>query len=227
MPHLRIKDWPEEERPRERLIRQGPQDLSNVELLAILISKGKRGKSAIDLAREIINQFGGIENLKGRSPAEIGEVTGIGTAKAAAILAAIEIGTRISTISIAKGKLLTSPEAVFKHYRLHLGTEKQEHFMVVVLDTGMRLIREYTISKGTLDASLVHPREVFIPAIREHAATIILVHNHPSGSCRPSGDDISITRRLVSAGEIIGINVADHIIITRDSYYSFKESGLL
>lgn len=227
MRYLRIKDWPEAERPRERLIDHGPSRLNNAELLAIIIGKGRKGKSAIDLAREILNQFDGIEGLKGKSAAEISEVTGIGTAKAAAILAAIEVGSRIMSSSTKKRKVLKHPKAVFKHYRLSLGSEKQENFKVIILDSGMKMVRDYTISKGTLDASLVHPREVFIPAIKEHGAAILLAHNHPSGSCRPSTEDISITRRLVAAGELLGINVIDHIIVTKDSYYSFKEGGLL
>ena len=227
MRHLRIKEWPEAERPRERLIDSGPANLNNAELLAIIIGKGRKGRSAIDVAREILNQFGGIEGIKGKSATEISEVTGIGKAKAAAILAAVEIGTRIMSGTGKKRPSFKHPEAVFKYYRLGLGSEKQEHFKVVILDSGMRMIRDYTVSKGTLDASLVHPREVFIPAIKEHGAAILLVHNHPSGSCRPSPEDISITRRLTASGELLGINVLDHIIIDKKSYYSFKEGGLL
>ncbi|RKX69411.1 hypothetical protein DRP53_08275 [candidate division WOR-3 bacterium] len=223
---MRIKDWPEEERPRERLIYHGAERLSNAELLAIIIGKGREGRSALDLAHELLNEFGGIEGLKGKSAAEISAVAGIGMAKAAAILAAIELSTRISSGTI-RGRPLKDPKAVFKYFHLSLGTEKQEQFKVITLDTRMRAIREYTISKGLLDASLVHPREVFVPAIREHSAAILVVHNHPSGNCRPSPEDISITRRLVSAGEIIGIEIVDHVIVTKDSYYSFKEEGLL
>ena len=221
-----VKHWPADERPRERLIAHGAASLSDAQLLAIIIKNGRAGRSALDLAMELLIKF---QNLAGIEKAGISEmciVPGIGKAKAAEIKAAIEIGRRYQRPSLAGASLCSSTDVV-EYYRPRLRDLKKEVFRCVLLDTKNKVIREDEVSQGSLSASIVHPRETFKAAIRESAAAVIFIHNHPSGDTRPSQEDILLTRRLIQAGDVLGIRVLDHIIIGDGIHYSFRDNGLM
>ncbi len=225
----RIKDWPEEERPREKLLNNGPESLSEAELLAIVLRTGDASsrQSALDHARLLLSRFGSLRKLASASVTEICEIKGIGPVKAAQIKAVFEIARRFGRNTLRKGAPYTSSDAVFEHFREKLGDLAKEKFLVLMLDSKNRLLREMEISVGSLTASIVHPREVFSPVIRESAASIILVHNHPSGDPKPSREDIEITGRLRNAGELLGIRVLDHVIIGSEGYTSFADQGFI
>ncbi|MDA8421827.1 MAG: DNA repair protein RadC [Nitrospiraceae bacterium] len=221
-----VKEWPEDERPRERLIAHGPAALSEAQLLAILIRNGKSGRTALDLGRELLERFESLAGIEQASITEICVVEGIGPAKAAEIKAAIELGRRYQKPSLA-GASFCSSEDVVSYYRPRLKDAKKEIFRCALLDTKNKIIREEIVSMGSLTASIVHPRDTFKAAIRESAAAVIFIHNHPSGDSKPSQEDILLTRRLVQAGEVIGIQVLDHIIIGDNSHFSFRDNGLI
>ncbi len=230
MQYQSIKNWPEDERPRERLLRFGADELSTAQLLAIILRTGGRNKSALELAREILVKFNNLKEIEDASIAEFSELKGIGAAKIAQIKAAFELGKRL----IANEKRNTSQQPCFKnsgqvytYYMPKFYGLKKEKFLCTLLDTKNRVFKETTVSEGTLTSSLVHPREVFRYAIKEAAASVLFVHNHPSGDPSPSRDDIDITKRLIETGKIIGINVLDHIIIGDGRYLSLVESGYL
>jgi len=223
----KITRWPKKERPRERLLQQGPQPLTEAELLGILIGKGTRKKTAIDLARELLDQYESLQKLFSRSPSELMKVKGIGSAKAAALSAAFELVRRIQSQShIPKASFKRSSE-VAKHYLPLMRDLRKEIFKVLLLNRANRLIKEVTISEGTLEASIVHPRDVFHEALLELATGIILIHNHPSGNPSPSEEDVRITKQLVEAGRLLGIKVYDHIILAGESYRSLADEGLI
>jgi DNA repair protein RadC len=224
-----IKEWPAQDRPRERLLEYGAQALTDTELLAILLRIGNAstGESAIDHARRLLSQFGGLKGIEGTSAGELAKVAGIGPAKIAQIKACLEIARRLGNHKWEVGQPLRSSEDVFRHFRERLEQEKRELFYVVLLNNKNRKISEVKISEGSLTASLVHPREVYNPVIRESAAAVIFVHNHPSGDPAPSQEDIQITRRLREVGDVMGIRVLDHVVIGRERYYSFNDKGLL
>jgi DNA repair protein RadC len=221
-----IKEWPEEDRPREKLLDRGAAALTDAELLAILLRTGNAGASALDHARLLLSQFGGIKGIDSAPAKEIGAIKGIGPAKCAQLKAGLEIGRRLGREKWEAGQALRSSEDVFRHFA-ELEKEKREIFYVVLLNNKNRKIREVKISEGSLTASLVHPREVYNPVIRESAAAVIFVHNHPSGDPAPSPEDIEITRRLKQVGEVMGVRVLDHVVIGRDRYYSFSDRGIL
>jgi DNA repair protein RadC len=221
-----VKYWPEDERPRERLIAHGPASLSDAQLLAIIIKNGKTGRTALDLALELLVKFGNLTGIEQAGINEICEVPGIGKAKAAEIKAAIEIGRRYQKPIIA-GASFCSSHDVAAYYQPRMKGLKKEIFQCVVLDTKNKIIKDEEISVGSLSASLVHPRETFKAAIRESAAAVIFIHNHPSGDLKPSKEDILLTRRLVQAGEVIGIQVLDHIIIGDGDHFSFRDNGMI
>ncbi len=221
-----VKEWPEDERPRERLIAHGPAALSEAQLLAILIRNGKSGRTALDLGRELLERFGSLAGIEQASITEICAIEGIGPAKAAELKAAIELGRRYQKPSLA-GASFCSSEDVVSYYRPRLKDAKKEIFRCALLDTKNKIIREEIVSMGSLTASIVHPRDTFKAAIRESAAAVIFIHNHPSGDSKPSQEDILLTRRLVQAGEVIGIQVLDHIIIGDSSHFSFRDNGLI
>ena len=223
----RIKDWPEDERPREKLMALGPEYLSNSELLAILFRTGGHKLSAVDLAKTILNQYGDLHNLTGTDFRHFFKLKGIGPAKAITLAASFEIARRIASLPSQEKIKITSPEVVYQKFGPRIGGLKKELFFVLLLNSANILIRDQKISEGTLNASLVHPREVFQPAITDSAASVILLHNHPSGETQPSGEDRAITNRLVEVGKILDIPVLDHIIIGEKHYFSFKEEGLL
>ena len=223
----KITRWPKAERPRERLLQHGSQPLTEAELLGILLGKGTRKKTAIDLARELLNQYESLQKLFSRSPSELMKVKGIGSAKAATLSAAFELARRIqSQKSGAKVSFKRSAE-VFEHYLPLMRDLRKEVFKVLLLNRANRLIKEVTISEGTLEASIVHPRDVFREALLEPAAGIILIHNHPSGNPSPSEEDLRITKQLVEAGRLLGIKVYDHIIFAGESYRSLADDGLI
>src|SRR3989338_506785 len=230
MQYQSIKNWPEDERPRERLLRFGADELSTAQLLAIILRTGGRNKSAIELAREILVKFKNLKDIEDASIAEFSELKGIGAAKIAQIKAAFELGKRL----IANEKRNTSQwpcfnnsSQVYTYYMPKFYGLKKEKFLCTLLDTKNKAFKETIVSEGTLTSSPVPPREVFRYAIKEAAASVLFVHNHPSGDPSPSRDDIDITKRLIETGKIIGINVLDHIIIGDGRYLSLIESGYL
>ena len=223
----KISRWPEKERPRERLLQQGPQHLSEAELLGILIGKGTTRKTAIDLARELLDRYESLENLFSRSPSELMKVKGIGSAKAATLSAAFQLVRRIQSKTSKSQPSFKRAKDVANLYLPLMKDLRKEVFRVLLLSRANRLIKEVTISEGTLDASIVHPRDVFREALLESAAGVILLHNHPSGNPNPSEEDIRITKQLVEAGRVMGIKVYDHIILAGEDYRSLADDGLI
>ncbi len=220
---MKIKDLPRVDRPREKLLKYGSDKLSTTELLAILLRTGIKGKNVVELSNQILKLFG-TQSLQDITIADLKKIKGLGNVKAAEIIAAIALGKRLLVEKIPMKAL--NPEAVFDALKdiRHL---KKEHFIAFFLDTKNVEIERETISIGTLNASLVHPREVFEPAIRVSAASVIIAHNHPSGDVTPSQEDIEITKKLMDAGNLLDIHILDHIIISSHTYMSFKEKGLL
>ncbi len=225
----RIKDWPEDERPREKLLQRGPQILSAAELLALVLRTGDATSkmSALDHARLLLDRFGSLQQLASASLAELQTVKGIGPAKAAELQAVFEVARRFQEQPLRAGNRYSHPQEVYQHFRGRLADRKREQFIVLLLDSKNRLLREVKISEGSLTASIVHPREVFSAVVRESAAALLLVHNHPSGDPTPSREDREITARLREAGELMGVRVLDHIVIAAEGYVSFADQGLL
>jgi DNA repair protein RadC len=222
-----IRDLPVSERPRERLQKFGAEALSAQEILAVLLGRGVSGESVMVTAQRLLSQFGSLKGIADASVEELSGVKGIGLAKAAQIKAAFELSSRLGGYAEAQGKtVLETPEAVAGLVKGRLGGKKKEHFLALLLDTRNQLIKIAEISVGSLDASIVHPREVYKEAIAASAASVIFVHNHPSGDPTASEDDIKLTRGLAEAGEILGIEVLDHIIIGDKKYLSLKREGL-
>lgn len=224
-----IKNWPEDERPRERLANNGPQSLSDTQLLAIILRVGDKSakKTALDLGREILTTFGNFRELNLISVNELCAIRGIGIAKASQIKAALEIGKRMSSQYGLKRAQFRSSEEVVNHYIPLMRDAKKEIFKIILLDSKNKMLKDIVISQGSLTSSLVHPREVLNPAIKESAASIILIHNHPSGDPTPSKDDIEITHRLKQACDIVGIKVLDHLIIGEKNHFSFVDQKML
>lgn len=223
-----IKELPITERPREKLYNYGPKALSNEELLAIIIRTGNKEDTAIDLARRLLSKDDrGLVSLRDTTLQELMETKGIGKCKAAQILAAIEIGKRINYLDALSKVKINEPSTIANLYMDEMRYLQKEHFRVVLLDTKNQIIATEEISVGTLNASIVHPRDVFRAAIKRNANSIILIHNHPSGDPTPSNEDINITKRLLEAGNLIGIKVLDHIIIGDNKYISFREKNII
>ena len=223
----KVKDMALEERPREKMLLSGAKNLSNAELLAILLRTGTKKRNAIELANDIINKDSqGIRYLKDMSIEELCKIEGIGLSKATQIKAALELGLRISSYRPNKYKV-KNPWDIYKYYMEGLRYKQNEVFKVVLLNTKNEIITDIDVSVGTLNSSLVHPREVFKEAIRRSSNKMILIHNHPSGSVEPSNEDKNITDRLIKCGELIGIEVIDHIIIGDGLYFSFKENMII
>lgn len=223
---LKIKDIPIEERPRERLINSGVNSLSTEELLAIVIKNGTKNKSAKDLASEILVQTDGLKNIEILNYDFLKNIKGIGSAKACDIVASIELGKRINkSIKSLSGIKFNNSSLVFDYYKNIIGDKKQEYFYTIYLDSNKRVIKDKLLFIGTLNHSVVHPREVFKEAYLVSASSFICIHNHPSGNVLPSGEDISITNKLKEIGMMMGIPLVDHIIIGLEKYYSFFENG--
>lgn len=224
---IKMRDLPKEERPRERLMRYGAERLANKELLAILLRTGTQQESALNLAEKLLARFDSLRGLASASFEELLEVNGIGPAKAADILAAFELAKRLADSQMEFHGVVNSPKDAAQMVLRELSLEDKEHFMIIMLNTKHRVIAKKVISIGHLNASLVHPREMFKEAIKRSSAAVILVHNHPSGDLTPSRDDLVTTERLKEVGEILGIEVLDHIIVGDNRYLSFREQGLL
>jgi DNA repair protein RadC len=221
-----IREWPSGERPREKLMKVGAEHLSTAELLAILISSGTEKLSAVELGRELLNKFKNLENLAHASQAQLQEIKGIGVAKALTLQAAFQISRNLQKeIAEKTTHFFKHPAQVAKIFIPRIGHLKQEVFALALLDSSGKFIHSEIITRGTLNASLVHPREVFRIAIYNSAASIILVHNHPSGQLIASQDDLRITQQLVESGKIIEIPVLDHIIVSNTDYVSLREEG--
>jgi DNA repair protein RadC len=222
-----IGRWPAEDRPRERLYHKGAESLADAELLAIQLGAGLVGCSAMDMARDLLSRYGSLSGLAGRGIAELAAVRGVGPVKAVRLAAAFEITRRLRSRNGPGRVVLGSPEQVFARYGPLMEDLQKEVFRVALLDAQNGLLRDVVISEGTLSASLVHPREVFKPAILESAASIILLHNHPSGDPTPSREDLRLTRQLVDCSELLDLRIHDHVIIGRQRFISLAQRGEL
>lgn len=223
---VKIKDIPINDRPCERLIEHGVETLSNEELIAIIFKTGLKGTSAKDLASLLLSKIGNIKKLNDINYEYLRKIKGIGQSKACNLLATIELGKRINReVDSIKNIKLNNSEIVYKFYKDKLGDKKQEHFYAVYLDNQKKIIGDKLLFIGTINYSLVHPREVFKEAYLLGASAIICIHNHPSGNPLPSKQDFDITNSLIEVGKILGIKVVDHIIICKNNYYSFLENN--
>jgi len=222
-----VHDLPKPERPRERLKQFGPEALSAQELLALIIGRGVSKKSVMTIAQELLIKFGNIKAISEATLEELSQIKGIGFAKAAQIKACFELGKRKDLEPEQKDFDIKDPQSVVKAIRASIKDKAKEHFKLILLNARNKILGISTISIGSLNASIVHPREVFKDAIVHNAYSVVLAHNHPSGDPEPSEDDLTMTKRLIEAGKILGIEVLDHIIITKNGYFSFKDRGLL
>ncbi len=220
--NMKIKDLPEQNRPRERFLKYGPEALSDSELFAILLRTGSLNENVIDMSNRLIAEHG-LNNLFDCSINELQKIKGIGPSKAMQILAMTELGKRYNQ-SKNPVKKISCAQDVFEYFHERLKDGKQEEFYVLILNNANNIIKEELISKGILDSAILHPREVFKPAIKNSASKIILVHNHPSGNSEPSKEDLEITKKLIEAGDIIDIKVLDHVIIGNEKWWSWQEN---
>jgi len=223
-----LHDLPADERPRERLLKYGVESLSLQELLSLIFGRGVKGESVVNISQKLISSFGSLDQISEASIEELKEIKGLGLAKACQLKACFEISRRLKKEeNLNKNKIINSPKDLFSLLKEKIINFHKEYFMVVSLDNRNKVINVDTVSIGTLNSSLIHPRETFEAAIKNHAAAIIICHNHPSGELKPSEDDLIITQNLVKAGKLLGIDVSDHLIITKEGYFSFKERGLI
>ncbi len=230
MEYKSIKNWPEDERPRERLLRFGAGGLSTAQRLAVRRRSGGKKKSALELGRELLVHFNGLKEIEDISEAEMRDIKGMGAAKLAQLKAALELGRRLMSEGSEDGSgrpSFKNSRDVFNYYRPKFYGMKKERFLCAMLDAKNKVFKETIVSDGTLTSSLVHPREVFRNAIKEASASVLFVHNHPSGDPTPSKDDIAVTERLLETGKIIGIEVLDHVIISDNRYMSLFEKGYI
>jgi len=222
-----IKDVPKEDRPRERMLSYGGSHLTNQELLALLLGSGTQKESVMDLSNRVLMHFEGLKLLSDATIEELTAIKGIGPAKGVVILAAIEIGKRMNAYKPDNNYIVRSPEDGANYVMEDMRKLSQEHFVTLFLNTKNQIIHQQTIFIGSLNASIVHPREVFREAVKRSAASIICAHNHPSGDPTPSQEDIHVTRRLVESGKMIGIELLDHLVIGDRKFVSLKEKGYL
>lgn len=224
---IKIKDVPKSERPRERLLKYGVAQLSNQEIVAILLATGTRSESVMDLSNRVLMHFEGLKLLSEATIEELTAIKGIGLAKGVGMLASIELGRRIQQYKPNEKYVIRSPEDGADYLMESMRNLKQEHLVVLFLNTKNQIMHQQTIFIGSLNASIVHPREIFREAVKRSAASIICAHNHPSGDPTPSQEDIHVTRRLVEAGKIMGIELLDHLVIGNNRFVSLKEKGYL
>ncbi|WP_296029476.1 RadC family protein [Dorea sp.] len=224
-----IREMPPEERPYEKCLRLGAESLSDVELLAVLLRTGTRGENAIELSRRILYHAGesGILGIHQFNKERLMKIRGIGNVKAIQISCISELAKRLAKASYHEMVSFTDPKTIAKYYMEDLRHEKQEHMKLLMLNSKARLLGETTISKGTVNASLITPRELFVEALQKNAVSIIILHNHPSGDPTPSREDMLTTKRILDAGALIGIELLDHIVIGNNCYISFREEGML
>jgi DNA repair protein RadC len=222
-----ITDWPAMERPREKLLSRGAAQLSDAELLAVLLRTGVRGRSALALARDLLGRYGSLRNLLTTPPGQLGREPGMGPAKSAQLLAALELARRHLGNTLERGTALTSPDMARHYLHAQLRDHEREVFACLLLDTKHRVLHFEELFHGTLDAAQVHPREVVRLALAHNAAALIVAHNHPSGVAEPSRCDEAITRRLVEALELVGIRLLDHLVIGDRETVSLAERGLM
>ncbi len=222
-----VRDLPLSERPRERLLKLGGEALSAPEILAVILGRGTKGESVMMTSQKLLSRFGNLKGVANASVEELTQTKGIGPAKATQIKAALEFSRRLEADASEKPRpVLKSPEDVAAEVKSQLKGKKKEHFLVLCLDTRNRLMDRKLVSMGSLDTSIVHPREVFKEAVSSCAASVIFAHNHPSGDPEPSKEDVELTKRLARAGEIMGIDVLDHIIVCDKGYVSLKARNL-
>lgn len=226
-PGYMLRDIPQEQRPRERMLHHGAGALSHVELLAILLRTGTRQESAIHVAQRILSEAGSLRSLVDLSIEELVQIKGIGPAKAIQLKAGIELGQRLIQTRLPDNPMIRSPKDAADLLMEQLRYLQKEHFVCLFLNTKNHVIAQETLSMGSLNAAIVHPREVFRAAIKCSSASIICAHNHPSGDPTPSPEDIKLTKRLLEAGEIVGIEVLDHVVIGDGKYVSLKEQGFI
>ncbi len=226
-PTLMIRDVHSADRPRERLIRQGPESLSNQELIAILLRTGTKQESVLHLANRVLTFFEHIQELKNATLEEMMSVKGIGEAKAVQLLAAVELGRRLAQQQTNERFTIRSPKDAASYLMPDMVSLQQEHFVVLFLNVKNQILHKQTIFIGSLNASIVHPREIFREAVKRSAASIICAHNHPSGNPTPSAEDIDVTKRLLEAGKLMGIELLDHVIIGDHQFISLKEKGYM
>lgn len=222
-----MKQWPVTERPRERLCWHGPEALADAELLALQLGSGRRGRSAVDVAREMLAAYGSLAQVASREVAELARMPGVGPAKAARLAAAFELTRRLRARTPGARIVLSAPQEVYAAFGPLMEDLPREVFRVALLDAQNGLLRDRVISEGTLSASLVHPREVFKLAILESAASVILLHNHPSGDPTPSREDIRLTRQLVECARLLDLRIHDHVVIGRGRFVSLAEQGII
>jgi DNA repair protein RadC len=222
-----LKALPENERPRERLLKNGPHCLSTVEIIAIILGSGTKGKSVLLLAQDLLSIFGSLEALSTATVAELCKIKGLGKAKSLQLKACFSLVNRLKEPNDSMSQPILTPLHAYLRVRNLLQNEKKEIFGVILQDVRNMMISWEVISIGTLTHTLVHPREVFSVAVRNHAASLILVHNHPSGDLKPSAYDIEVTRRLIEAGKLMGFPIRDHIIISSKGFISLREMGCL
>lgn len=225
--NLKIKDIPEDERPRERLFTYGAESLKENELLAIILGTGTRGENIMTLSERFLVELGGIDGLLYATKDEIESVKGFGRAKAAKILAIVELSNRFRKLRVGEEFSITSPKNVASLLSNEMADLKQEKFRLLLLNTKNKVIRIKDVFIGSLDTAIVHPREVFNEAVKYSASKIVICHNHPSGDPTPSKEDINLTKRLKECGTLMGIELLDHIIIAKNGYLSFKEKGII
>jgi len=226
MPYITVKEMPEDERPRERLARVGPQALSSAELLAIILRTGVKGENVVTMASRLLAKYGGLAGLSRVELAQLGQEHGLGPAKASQLLAALELGRRLMAESPEERFQIRAPQDAANLLIPLIGHQEQEHFVVLYLDTRNRVMDREVLYKGSLNTSLVRIAEVFRGAIRRNCAAIIVAHNHPSGDPSPSPEDVALTRRLVEAGKLVEVEVLDHVVIGQGRFVSLRERGL-
>ena len=222
-----VKDWPDEERPRERLVKHGVDCLTDAELLGIILVKGYQGKTSVEVAKDLLSETKSLRKLDSLSYPEMSSVKGVGLAKFTQIKAALEIGKRLLREPNSPKKKIHNALDLVNYYGPCMRDLKKEKFKVIMLDVKNKIIKDIDISVGSLTESIVHPREVLKEIIKESAASVIFLHNHPSGESNPSKNDLDITERLADSCELVGVKVLDHIILGDDNYFSFAQEGLL